>query len=219
MPAKRKQPHALEAAVVGTSGGRANLNETWEDWAAPNAPRVPIEWGLTRPELAGLLTRLLGADVSPNMLRRWQDIGALPRAVVARRDRDDAPQAIYPRWAPSVIHALYLFRQAGISWEEIVPKLRSIASVQSAISQSTAAMHTGIDGHPIPEGFDEKLLSYARRQSRVTGVRITRVEVRLLDADGKQRGKHIIDIPDAEPFDRDDSAKTMELVDENGVRR
>ncbi len=67
------------------------------------------------------------------------------------------------------------------------------ASDESRIASEDRAM---VDKRPADTtDLDAALLAYVRRHEEVTGTRIAEVQVRLADAEGRQRGRYTLALP------------------------
>jgi DNA-binding transcriptional MerR regulator len=139
--------------------------ETWYDWF----PNERVEDGITLEEL---LEEAAAADmasyVNPVTLSNWQTRGFIPYPT--RKWRDGATRAIFPRRAIAVLVELITLQHSGLPLQEIGARLRGAAAITS---------------YPDPEELRDKLTGLAFEHGKVTGRRITSVEVRFTDEHGR----------------------------------
>jgi hypothetical protein len=146
-----------------------DVQETWADVLLIGTPEPQL---ITREHL---LQELHDAtvDVSERILLSWEAKGVLPRPV--RRWRDGAPRAFYPVWWGDIIREVRELRDSGVSLEQIRPRVRFLLFDRSRI-HSTYAHARG--------AALTAALQYAHVHEEFSGRPVSRVELRLLDADG-----------------------------------
>ena len=146
-----------------------DVQETWADVLLIGTPEPQL---ITREHL---LQELHDAtvDVSERILLSWESKGVLPRPV--RRWRDGAPRAFYPVWWGDIVREVRELRDSGVSLEQIRPRVRFLLFDRSRI-RSTYARARG--------AALDAALQYARVHEEFSGRPVSRVELRLLDADG-----------------------------------
>ncbi len=178
--------------------------ETWREWQPDPEEDHPF---YTREQLVSRLQRL-GHDVTPNKIRHWQAVGAIPGPT--RQWYGSAVHALYPEWLLNLIPHLIRFRQEGMPWPEVRERLRAMvpemiarwsgvtatvtpgpqltATVAAVHVRDTAEINTAT--HPAEfTTLDEAVFAFAAHQEETTGAPIVRAELRLFDVDGRQRGR------------------------------
>ncbi len=180
--------------------------ETWRDWQPDPDEEQPM---YTREQLISRLQRR-GYDVTANNIRHWQAVGAIPAPT--RQWYGSAVHALYPEWLFNLIPYLIRYRQDGLPWPEIRERLRAMVPELIARSAGITATVTTqpqptatVTIHPQPpelNALDEAVRNFAAHHEDVTGTPIARAELRLFDAEGRQRGRRVYNT------DRPTSAKT-----------
>ncbi len=175
--------------------------ETWEEWMRdwpPGKPPRYLERLLTRDELIDTLTNADKAeDLTPqggrvgmtvNELRYLESIGVLPRPV--RRWHNGAVRAVYPGWVTFLVMWLRVLQGHGLSLKEIGPWLRKNAALIARgdfhESRTFSVPAAGGVESVLPANLRRELGRLARHHARLTGVATTRVEVRVVDAEGRE---------------------------------
>ncbi len=185
---------------------------TWRDWLiADRVPPAEIE----RMEEEGLLTReeLLAAVNDPaewelieeglvkpvtlRDLQYWESLGVVPRPI--RRWHEGGSRVLYPRWFVYVVRPVRYHQSQGITLDEIAVMIRAL--VRFHFSQHEADKdvreHTNNFGQTpadlrLPQDAEVGLKRFASWHHRITGVEIDRVEIAVVDKNGR---RHVREIP------------------------
>ncbi|MDP9355087.1 MAG: hypothetical protein M3R02_07355 [Chloroflexota bacterium] len=185
---------------------------TWRDWLI--ADRVPPE-EIARMEDEGLLTReeLLAEvndpagwelvedqtvkPVTPGDMQYWENTGVLPRSV--RRWHQGATRALYPRWFVFLVRQIRYYQLSDTPLDEIAAMLR--AYVRHRFSRHPAdqdvrehADNLGLTPADLrlPQAVEFGLRRFAAWHQRITGVDIDRVEIAVVDKNGR---RHVREVP------------------------
>ncbi len=169
--------------------------ETWREWQPDPEEDHPF---YTREQLVSRLQRL-GHDVTANKIRHWQAVGAIPGPT--RQWYGTAVHALYPEWLLNLIPYLIRFRQDGMPWSEVRERLRAmvpetIARLSNITATVTPDPQITATITVLPSEFttlDEAVFDFAAHHEGVTGTPIARAELRLFDAEGRQRGRRTYD--------------------------
>jgi DNA-binding transcriptional MerR regulator len=144
--------------------------ETWRDWQPKGTPE-PTEL-LSREEVANH-SLLAGTGVTADLIKYWEFIGALPKAV--RKSHHGTVRAVYPGWYPVVVLQLHQLQQIGVKLSEMRPLLKNY--IQVSLTQQP-------DLHPdraivVPESLYHALDILARSYEIATGDRAIQYAVTL----------------------------------------
>ncbi len=156
---------------------REGMRDAWHAWmegAVGNTSDL-----ITRDELVHRLAAE-GIEVAPNDFRYWQTEGALPRPV--KRWHNGATRALYPVWMVDVVRHLRRLQAEGYTLRYLGPRLLSYAQMRETASHPP---FVDTEQSRDPSGdMDNQLRSIAADHERRTGIRIARVELRLIDEAG-----------------------------------
>jgi len=165
--------------------------ETWRDWMEPDAPNPDVL--LTRKELLERL-QAEGVDVTPSALAYWENQRITPRG--DKRWINGTPQSLYPEWMIPMLRTVRALQEDGVSLREIRETLRTISWMHPAeVSDQPPddrSEHSALREEFLRMGTEDLrplLLEYARLQERISGVRVVRIELQMIDAQG-QRFRH-----------------------------
>lgn len=144
-----------------------HTRESWSHWF-PDADED--EQG-TIEDLLAYLKRIDRPDVSADNIRFWQKVGVIPAPV--KRWHNNATRALYPvTHVALVIDELLELQERGYTLQQIAPRLRAYA----------ASMRD-----PDPVGIGDAMIDVARAYGDRTMRPVTTVEVRFIDADGRDQ--------------------------------
>ncbi len=177
---------------------------TWREWQPPDVPE-PTQLH-TRDQILARIERL-GIDATLSDLRYWEYIGALPGPV--RRWHMGATRALYPAWYIALVQHLRRLQQYDHDLDHAASALRKHTEAylftllrnlpdqynpdtDEGLHQIFRALDHVAGGHVVGSDWIPSrtlvrdLERLARRQERLTGVPTDRVEVRVIDAKGKE---------------------------------
>ncbi len=171
------------AAPTETETETKPKRATWRDWQPDPKEEQPLY------TIDQFISRLqgLGHNVTANNIRHWRAVGALPAPT--RQWYGTAVHAVYPEWLFNLVPYLIRFRQDGMAWPEVSERLR--AMVPEMIARQPTATVTVRP--PELATLDDAILAFAAQHEAITGTPIARAELRLFDAEGKQRGRRTYD--------------------------
>ena len=185
----------------------ASSRETWLDWIPTEAAeraRQAAEPLLTREELlAALRDPNVVADdpgVTARDLASWQAAGVIPYPI--RRWHEGATRALYPRWMVDIVVTLRRQQAEGKHPRELGPLMRDhvrhllrMPSIPEEQARLDELARRGDLDHRLA-ALSEPLAAAARALGRLSGRRITSVEVAFHDEQG---GTHVerYPVPDA----------------------
>jgi hypothetical protein len=116
-------PTVVEVPVSTATGEALTPTESWLDLIPPNDPDGMIERWISREALIADLADN-GFHVTARSLRRWEANSVIPKPLV--QWRGGRPNTLYPPFAPVVVLWLLQLKEAGRSFDEIGPMLRSM---------------------------------------------------------------------------------------------
>jgi DNA-binding transcriptional MerR regulator len=196
--------------MTAAAPAKAPPKETWRDLMPVEAPEVKPENLFTREDISRTLDRY-GIRVTPSDLRYWENRGILPRSI--RQWHSGAVRAVYPYWYLNLVVNLRRMQDAGYTLAQIKRRLRAHADVLvgkelqdifydldppitdlKSFEEYKAWEPVHIPTHDRVTGPDELGLTYqtlwglmrlARQHERFTGVPSTRVDITIVDEEGK----------------------------------
>jgi len=153
-----------------------STRETWANWDS----RTDTEQQGTLDELLAYLARLDVTDVTADNIRYWTKAGIIPAPT--KRWHNMATRAMYPITSAAItIAEIIELKRLGYSLDQIRPRLR-------------AWFASGRD--PDPLGISEAITEAAHRYGRIQQNTITAVQIRFIDADGREQTYHYTISPD-----------------------
>ncbi len=159
---------------------------------------------LTRDQVIARVNAL-GAPVTRDRLRRWEQDGHLPRPELM----GFPARAMYPDFAVPFIAAVPAMLESGLPWSEI-SKMITI----DAMSEQQAEWFQAMTTIPSPE-LVAAVEEHAKRHERRTGHSVVRVELVMRDDVGHIVGKTMIGWQDfRNPTWSPDLAKKMGMYDD-----
>jgi len=169
-------PPKANPAMPTTEPPEATRRETWADWD----PGTDTEQQGTLDELLAYLAGIDVASVTADNIRYWTKVGIIPAPT--KRWHNGATWALYPITAAALTIAEILeLKRLGYTLEQIRPRLRAwFASRRD----------------PDPLGISQAITEVAHQYGRVQQNTITAVQVRFIDADGREQGYHYNIPPD-----------------------
>lgn len=183
MPSRTPQTHALTGTVTGTSNATGKLGpELWAEWF----PNTDEDQQGTIDELLAYLARIDAPDVTADNIRYWQKARIIPSPV--KRWHDGATRGVYPiTSAALVIQELLELKRLGYTLDQIGARLRAYALSM---------------GSSDPLGIREEITDVAHQYGRIQQSTITAVQIRFIDADGRDQTYHYDIPPDGTPNTR-----------------
>ncbi len=175
MPSRTPQTHALTGTATGASTATGKLGpELWAEWF----PEPDEDQQGTIGDLLAYLARIDAGDVTADNIRYWQKAGVIPSPV--KRWHDGATRGVYPITSAALtIAELLELKRLGYTLDQIRPRLRAwFASRRD----------------PDPLGISEAITDVAHQYGRIQQNTITAVQIRFIDADGRDQTYHY-DIP------------------------
>jgi hypothetical protein len=153
--------------------------QTWDD-LAPKIDGLGSTETLTRDELLARVSAL-GAPVTHDRLRRWEQEERLPRP-----KRSGFPAKVgYPEWAVRYVAAVPALLDEGKTWDEI----REV--IQSNVSASVITDLVRFHGTALPNALLDELAKYADVHSARVGRQVAQIELVLRDDQGRIIGRNM----------------------------
>ena len=156
----------------------ARPRETWASWF-PDSEDDPG----TIDELLETLSSFGVNNVSADNIRYWQKAGIIPAPT--KRWHGGATRALYPpTLAALVIMELIALKDHGYSLQQIAPRVRAYALFMR---------------NPDPLGIQEAITAVAREYEVISKRPISSIQIRFIDADGRDQTYHYDIPPDGTP--------------------
>ena len=162
--------------------------ETWRDWMPPGSPE-PARVFTRRDFLNRLNAKAI--DVSPTTLSYWENQRIIPRG--EKRWINGTPHSVYPEWMITMLRIVRELQDDGVGLQEIRRTLRLIPwfrpdEVIDQVRPGDEARDALIEtfertAHDVIRPL---LLEHARMYERLTGSRVMRIELQMIDAKGER---------------------------------